>query len=107
MQDHICRRLEAILKSPDGWGPPHAVELQVILLVEMWHVVRAASREQVDNTTRRFAGFLGSVLPGPPTPLAVRLGLTDTATEQFVAVLREFIHHESVDLAGANPTTPA
>lgn len=107
MQEFVRQRLEAILKYPNGWGPPIAVETQVLLLVAMWHVVQGAPSEHVDHTSRRFAGHLGSVLPGPPVPLAFRLGLADTASDQFVAVLRTFVQQEGVDLPGSNPAPPA
>lgn len=100
MKDFVEQRLLAILTSPDGWGPPQAVELQVLLLIEMWHVIQGAPSDQVNNTSRRYAQYLGSVLPGPPVDLAHRLELTDErATDQFVAILREFVQREQ----GSNP----
>src|SRR5690349_14238823 len=99
MKEFVEQRLLAILRSPDGWGPPLAVELQVLLLVEMGHVVRGAPSEHVDKTSRRFTTYLGLVLPGPPVSLASRLELTDAATDQFVAILRAFVEYEQ----GSNP----
>lgn len=91
----IQERLAAILRRPDGWGPPHAVELQLLLLIEMWHVVQGAPMERVDRVTERYDRFLGTTLPGgPPVPLAVRLGLDQRATEQFVEILRTFLRQE-------------
>jgi hypothetical protein len=100
MKDFVEQRLLAILKSPNGWGPPMAVELQVLLLVEMWHVIQGAPSEHVDRTSWRFAAYLGLVLPGPPVSLASRLELTDEASDQFVSILRAFVEHEQ----GSNPT---
>ncbi|MCB9760482.1 MAG: hypothetical protein H6739_11640 [Alphaproteobacteria bacterium] len=94
MADFIAHRMASILRTPDGWGPPHAVELQLLLLIEMLHVVRGAPREYVDTVMERYARHLGSVIPGPPTPLALRLGLEDQADERFVAILRDFLNAE-------------
>lgn len=99
MSEAMCKfvrdRCEAILHRPDGWGPPHAVELQLLLLIEMWHVVQGAPMERVDSVTERYDRFLGTTLPGgPPVPLASRLGLDQRATEQFVEILRTFLKQE-------------
>lgn len=94
MAEYIQRRLSAILQRPDGWGPPHAVELQVLLLVEMWHVLCGAQQAEVDDVTNRFSRFLARQLPGPPLPLALRLGLTHRSSPQFVELLRQFVEEE-------------
>lgn len=92
----VQQRTSALLESPDGWGPPHAVELQVLLLVEIQHALRG-SPEIAEGVTRRFAGYLGEILPGPPHPLAIRMGLDDSATKEFVAHLRVFVARELSD----------
>jgi hypothetical protein len=96
LANFVLRRLEALMRAPDGWGPPHAVELQVLLLVEAWHVVQGAPQEEVDATTARFARFLGQRLPGPPVPLAWRLGLEQDhqANPRFLELLRAFVMEE-------------
>ena len=94
MSSFLRQRFAAILKRPDGWGPPHAVELQVLLLVEMWHVAHGAAPVHVNGVTQRYDEYLGRTLPGAPTPLAHRLGLDQTANERFVEILRAFIEQE-------------
>ena len=92
--EFVDQRLEAILSHPDGWGPPHAVELQVLLLIEMGHIAHGRTEDHVYGVTERFSRHLGQRLPGPPLPLAHRLGLKDSANDRFVQVLRDFIEAE-------------
>lgn len=94
MASFVQERITALLGRPNGWGPPLAVELQVLLLIEMWHIVNGASREHADGVAERYDRFVGSVLPGPPFPLAARLGLGDHANERFIELLREFLSRE-------------
>lgn len=94
MLEFVRGRIAALLRSPDGWGPPHAVELQLQLLVEMWHVAAGASRETVRGVTRRFASYLARERPGPPVPLCVRLALADEASAEFVRLLAGFVREE-------------
>lgn len=94
MAHFVSRRLDSIWRHPDGWGPPHAVELQVLLLVEMWHVLMGSHPEEVDRVTERFANFLADNCAGPPVPLAVRLRLAHTSTKQFITLLRSFVQEE-------------
>lgn len=95
MKEFVTQRLEALLQRPDGWGPPLAVELQFLLLVEMWHVVQGASTEHVDGVAGRFERFLRTRFPGgPPVPLALRLGLDQRATDEFIDVLKSFLEQE-------------
>lgn len=94
MAAFVHDRLTNLLRAPDAWGPPQAVELQLLLLVEMWHVVNGASREHVDGVTERYDRFVGSALPGAPLPLALRLGLTTRANERFTEILGAFLRAE-------------
>lgn len=94
MTRFVQRRLAALLKTPDGWGPPHAVELQLLLLVEMEHVVSGVSADTVDEVTLRYDRYLGRVRPGPPRPLALRLDLDERSTPEFVSLLTEFLRLE-------------
>lgn len=86
----VRQRVSALLKVPDVWGPPEAVELQLLLLLEMRHVASGASQEETDGVTDRYRRHLGRVVPGPAIPLSARLELTTHANEQFVQVLRNF-----------------
>lgn len=94
MTDFVHRRINAMLRRPAGWGPPHAVELQILLLVEMWHVVQGAPKERVDGVMERYDRFLAGVLrPGAPLPLAFRLD--DASTDlRFSEILSAFIQAE-------------
>lgn len=94
MSSFLRQRFAAILRRPDGWGPPHAVELQVLLLVEMWHVAHGAAPEHVNGVTQRYDEYLGRTLPGAPVPLAHRLGLKQTADDKFTEILRTFVQQE-------------
>lgn len=96
MKSFILRRIEAILHRPDTWGPPRAVELQVLLLVEMWHVVAGASKDRVDDTHIRYDQYLDSVLPANCFDLTGKLGLTNRASDQFVDLLRNFVKQEEL-----------
>lgn len=78
----------------DSWGPPVAVELQVILLMEFWHVARCAPQELVDLTNERFGRFIGTRLPGSCFNLAGRLDLAQKTNEQFVLILTDFVPSE-------------
>lgn len=90
----VQARISALLTRPDAWGPPLAVELQLLLLIEMWHIVSGAGRVCADGVTERYDRFVGTVLPGPPFPLATRLGLSDRANDRFVELLRDFLSEE-------------
>lgn len=90
----VMRRISAILAQPDGWGPPFAVEMQLLTLVEMLHSLDGAAEERIQNVTRRFAGFINKRFPGPPLPLAHRLELDDEANEQFTRTLAQFVQAE-------------
>lgn len=94
MAAFVQERLSRVLASPDAWGPPHAVELQTLLLIEMWHVAAGASIEMAHRVPERFARFLATRLPGPAVPLCVRLKLKNRASEPFVAMLAAFVREE-------------
>ncbi len=94
MASFVQERLARVLASPDAWGPPHAVELQTLLLVEMWHVAAGTSLDIAHRVPERFARFLAMRLPGPPAPLSVRLKLTSRASDAFVAQLAAFVREE-------------
>jgi hypothetical protein len=86
----VRQRVVALFDTPDAWGPPEAVELQLLLLLEMWHVASGASQEETDGVVKRYQRYLRRTVPGPPISLASRLELTTRANERFVEVLRAF-----------------
>jgi len=88
-------RLAAIFATPNVWGTPEAVELQVLLLVEIRHVL-TGERNASEAMQRRFTRYIGTVAPGN-TSLASRLGLKDRADAQgrFVETLRSFAEAEA------------
>jgi hypothetical protein len=90
----VEERMAAILERPDGWGAPESVELQVLLLVEMRHTVLGMAKEHVDRVNDRYQAFLDKEVPGRPTSLGARLGLSHRATPGFVAVLQRFVQAE-------------
>ncbi len=113
MADFVRRRLTSLLQNPDGWGPPHAVELQLLLLLEMWLVVAGAPQETVDAVAERYQRFLSRELPGPPLPLSLRLRLGNESSPEFVRFLRKFVlaeqlrHREdSLVRSASAPTLP-
>lgn len=93
------QRLEAILDYPDGWGPPRAVELQVLLLVELLHVIDGRSKDHVDGTARRWQRhiFEQTKIEGP-LDLSGKLGLEHRASPEFVAVIRTFLVSEGIEV---------
>ncbi len=97
-------RLERLLATPDLWGPPESVELQVLLLLEVRLAAMGLPDEDVYRLPRRYKSYLNDVVDGPPTTLARRLGLKSRATQQFTEVLRSFVERETgalVDSEGA------
>lgn len=73
--DLLARRLDALLQRPDGWGPPQAVELQVLLLLEVGHCLAGREEAFVDATWDRWGEHVGLLFPDDNRPLATRLGL--------------------------------
>lgn len=94
MVEFVHQRISALLDTPDAWGAPEAVELQLLILLEMWHVTQGAPQEEVDGVSDRYDRHIGVAVTGGPVMLAARLGLTTHANERFVEVLREFVMSE-------------
>lgn len=92
----VRQRLTSLLAEPDAWGPPIAVELQLLLLVELLHTVRSSDPDVV---AARYERHLAARVPGAPAPLADRLGLTGSATPEFVDILRVFAATELATLS--------
>lgn len=87
-------RIKFILKMPDAWGQPHAVELQILLLIELAHVAKDNKKEVIDGVMERYGCYLGIAIPGFNTDLANRLGLTSRANQEFINLLTTFIDVE-------------
>lgn len=98
IQRFVELRIRSILACPDGWGPPHAVELQIELLVEVALAAKGKSASEIDGVHGRFVRFVGARFPGPCFALAPRLGLTDRASEEFTQTLRDFVVQELGDI---------
>lgn len=92
--DFAHQRLRSLLSHPDAWGAPESVELQMLLLLEVRQAALGFSPAEIAEVQRRYAAFLHRQYPGPPVPLAIRLGIAEGATPLFVSVLRDFIKHE-------------
>lgn len=91
MIEFLEQRITTMLKHPNVWGEPHAVELQLILLIECWHVAREKPLEWVDLTQNRFISFIQAAVPhSAPIPLSHRLCLDQRASNEFIALLTSF-----------------
>lgn len=90
----VVERISALLARPDGWGPPLAVELQLLTLVETLHALDGASDERIHSVTQRFSEYLAERVGGAPLPLAERLGLSEQASEAFTRLLAHFLLEE-------------
>lgn len=98
--EFIDQRFTAIMTFPEAWGPPEAIELQVLLLIELRKVALGAPQEDgtpAANTMDSYDRFLALSVGGPPFCLAVRLQLKDTPREEdcenrkrFFELLRAF-----------------
>lgn len=90
----VPNRLARMLKKPDAWGIPEAVEFQILLLIEMCLVIDGAPTAIVDGLMGRYWDFLHLRKPGGPVPLSERLGLRFRASEEFIQILSEFTRLE-------------
>jgi hypothetical protein len=98
--EFIDQRFTAIMTLPEAWGSPEAIELQVLLLVELRKVALGAQQEDgtpAANTMYSYDRFLALSVGGPPFCLAVRLQLKDTPCaadcenrKRFFELLRAF-----------------
>jgi hypothetical protein len=98
--EFIDRRFNAIMTFPEAWGPCEAIELQVLLLVELRKVALGDQQEDgtpAANTMHSYDRFLALTVGGRPFSLAVRLKLQDPPSEndlerrqRFFEVLRAF-----------------
>lgn len=96
MVTFVVRRLGALLQRPDSWGTPQAVELQMLLLLEMWHVATGAGQDIINGVSDRYDAYLDAQVPGNPVPLGERLGLSSAADGRFVELLHGFVRQERV-----------
>lgn len=90
----VWRRLLAMLERPDAWGPPEAVELQVLLLLEILLVSAGLPPAYADQVVVRYRRFRDAEGVGSPLSLAARLGLRHRANAEFTRLLRKFAESE-------------
>jgi hypothetical protein len=80
--EFIDQRFTAIMTLPEAWGSPEAIELQVLLLVELRKVALGHTQEGgVTDVNTTYSRFLESVVGESVFPLAVQLRLTGPPTE--------------------------
>lgn len=91
LQEFVDSRLVSILKWPNMWGTPAAVECQFLLLVEMWLTLKGASEEDVTSTAQRFYAYINADPPQSVMTLSDRLELTHSCSNLFVTILRGFL----------------
>lgn len=92
MKDYLDRTLKSVLARWEAWGPAIAVELQVILLAEMWHVANGTSTLIENNALRRrWSDFIGG-----PGALAdqTKADKPYGQKEEFIDSLRDFFERE-------------
>ena len=92
----LTSRLSVVIERPDAWGPPIAVELQVLMLIELLLLAEGKPADHIDGMPGRYDSFLAQNLGENSLPLAHRLALTNTSTEQFAKLLRDFAVTEGV-----------
>jgi hypothetical protein len=97
VEDRIC----ALLTHPDAWGAPEAVELQVLLVLEVGLTASGAPDAVVGGLQDRYNRHLAREVGGLPTSLALRLGLDRTASQRLVQVLAQFCQSENLPWDGA------
>lgn len=105
VKQFIEQRVQAILRTPELWGPPAAVEMQLIQLVELWLVYHGGKPDSVLRTYREHVTKqLGS--PGGTglwRELASRRLLPEDwagseQKERFVGLLRSFVNEQMSEL---------
>jgi hypothetical protein len=94
MIEFIDSRIDSILKAPDMWGPPLAVELQLILLLELREVaIEGVTQDRA--VLRRYQVHLKKATNGSGNMmLCDQLGLGHSASESFTQVLRSWVEVE-------------
>jgi hypothetical protein len=97
LREMMQARLTSLLNQPGMWGPAIAVELQVLLCIDVLLALQGKSREHVDGVPGRYYAFLDEVVPFEVAmPLSIRLDLQHDATDEFVQLLNEFAKREGV-----------
>ena len=86
-------RLLAVLARPDGWGPPEAIEAQVLLLVDV-QLVAYNESDRVDGIPERFAAFRARHGVGGSLSLAGVLGEGLRSSARFTGLLAAFVDEE-------------
>lgn len=80
MKAFITEHMHALFKYPLAWGPPAALEAQLLLLVEMWHVAEDRDMMFVHTAQIRFIDYCErqGLLTSPVADcLADRMGVAE------------------------------
>ena len=101
MKAFITEHMHALFKYPLAWGPPAALEAQLLLLVEMWHVSEDRDMMFVHTSQIRFIDYCErqGLLTSPVADcLADRAGVTSSdltnPNHSYLQHLRAFVQAE-------------
>lgn len=88
----IDKQIDTILRYPRNWGPPVAVEMLILLLLELRASLLFPSGSQREILKERYLNFLREQLPeGPPNKL---LSDRDISPFKQESILAEFVQRE-------------
>lgn len=92
----IDQRIDEILKRPGMWGPPIAVEMQVLTLLDVRSCMSTGFETDPRARIVAWTTHMNDMkVDGPNTMcLTDRLGLTTLFSERFVEVLRVFVEQQ-------------
>lgn len=107
----VDHRLQSLVTTPEIWGSPESVELQVLQILQVRALVLAPGQGDRDPgaTREHYIAFLRARFPdAPPMPLAQHVA-ADASLERFAEILRQFIEQErarqNVPSHGGTPPT--
>jgi hypothetical protein len=111
LRTFVDHRLQSLVTTPEVWGSPESVELQVLQMLQVRALVLVPEQGDRDPgaTREHYVSFLRARFPdAPPMPLAQHVA-ADASLERFVEILRQFIEEErarqKVPSRGGSPPT--